>query len=264
MNIFKKAYELEQENKTFALATLIETDGSTPRNDTAKMIVLSSGETFGTIGGGGLEQAVIKEALISIKNNKTKVLRYNLDGSDRDKLNMVCGGKAKVFIDVINAEPIIVLLGGGHVNYAISKYIDILNYKYIVIDNLEAMANRDRFTNAFKIINKEFTEGLKELNINDKYNFVIATRGHEFDGVCLESIIQTNASYIGMIGSKLKIKTIYDKLIEKGYEKELSKIYAPIGLDIGTETPEEIALSIISEILKVRSNKTGKSLKDII
>lgn len=264
MNIFKKAYELEQDNKTFALATLIETDGSTPRNDTAKMIILSNGESFGTIGGGGLEQAVIKEALISIKNNKTKVLRYNLDGSGRDQLNMICGGKAKVFIDVINAEPIIVLLGGGHVNYAISKYIDILNYKYIVIDNIEAMANSDRFPNAYEIINKEFTDGLKDLDINDKYNIVIATRGHEFDGICLESIIKSNASYIGMIGSKIKIKTIYHDLIKKGYKEELSKVYAPIGLDIGTETPEEIALSIISEILKVRSNGTGKSLKDIM
>ncbi len=263
MRIFEKANQLEKENKTFAIATLIETDGSTPRNDSAKMIITVEGNTYGTIGGGAIEQAVIKESLKCLKENKTKILDYNLDGSGRDNLKMICGGKAKVFIDIINAEPVILLLGGGHINYSISKYIDILNYKYIVIDNLEKMANKERFPNALKIINKNFTEGIKEIDIDEKYSVVIATRGHEHDYECVEEIIKTNPKYIGMIGSKKKVSTTFKKLKQNGYEEYTKKIYAPIGLDIGTQTPEEIALSIVAEILKVKSEKTGKSLKEI-
>ena len=263
MRIFEKANQLEKENKTFAVATLIETDGSTPRNDSAKMIVSVEGNTYGTIGGGAIEQAVIKESLKCLKENKTKILDYNLDGSGRDNLKMICGGKAKVFIDIINAEPVILLLGGGHINYSISKYIDILNYKYIVIDNLEKMANKERFPNALKIINKNFTEGIKEIDIDEKYSVVIATRGHEHDYECVEETIKTNPNYIGMIGSKKKVLTTFKKLKQNGYEEYTKKIYAPIGLDIGTQTPEEIALSIVAEILKVKSEKTGKSLKEI-
>ncbi len=263
MRIFEKANELEKENKTFALATLIETDGSTPRNDSAKMIIRADKTTYGTIGGGALEQAVIKESLRCLKENKTEILDYNLDGSGRDNLKMICGGKAKVFIDVINAEPIILLLGGGHINYSISKYIDILNYKYIVIDDLEKIANKERYPNALQIINKDFVQGIKELEVDDKYSVVIATRGHEHDYECVEEIIKTNPSYVGMIGSKKKVITTFKKLEKNGYKDEIKKIYAPIGLDIGTQTPEEIALSIVSEILKVKSKKTGKSFKEI-
>ncbi|MDW7669232.1 MAG: XdhC/CoxI family protein [Bacillota bacterium] len=262
MSIFKKIYELEKENKTFAIATLIETDGSTPRNDTAKMIITSEGVTYGTVGGGAMEQAVIKESLKCIKENKTEILDYNLDGSGRDNLKMICGGKAKVFIDVINAEPLILLVGGGHINLAISKYIDILNYRYVVIDNLEKIANENRFPNAFKIINKDFIEGIEELKLDEKYIVIVATRGHEHDYECIEKVLETDVSYIGMIGSKKKVATTFKRLAQNGYKDKIGRIYAPIGLDIGTETPEEIALSIVAEILKVKSESTGKSLRD--
>src|SRR6056297_2214885 len=263
MNIFKKAYELEEKNESFVLVTLIETNGSTPRNDSAKMIVTKNGETYGTIGGGSFEHSVIKEAGICVLKGESKILDYSLDNKERDSLNMICGGKAKVFIDVINAEPIILLLGGGHINYSIAKYIDILNYRYMVIDNLEKMANKERFPNALKIINKDFTEGIKEIDIDEKYSVVIATRGHAHDYECVEEIIKTNPKYIGMIGSKKKVLSIFEKLEENGYKDHIKKINAPIGLDIGTQTPEEIALSIIAEILKVKSKKTGKSFKEI-
>jgi xanthine dehydrogenase accessory factor len=263
MRIFEKANQLEKENATFAIATIVETAGSTPRSDSAKMIITDDGKIFGTIGGGSLEQVVIEESIKCIKKNERKLLDYNLDGKERDSLKMICGGKAKVFIDIINAEPIILLLGGGHINYSISKYIDILNYKYIIIDNLEKMANKERFPNALKIINKDFTEGIKELDIDEKYSVVIATRGHEHDYECLEEIIKKSPKYIGMIGSKKKVSTTFKRLKQNGFEEGIKNIYAPIGLDIGTQTPEEIALSIVAEVLKVKSNKTGKSFREI-
>jgi xanthine dehydrogenase accessory factor len=125
------------------------------------------------------------------------------------------------------------------------------------------MANTERFPNALKIINKEFTEGIKEVEIDEKYSVVVATRGHEHDYECIEEIIKTNPKYIGMIGSKKKVSTTFKKLKQNGYKENIKRIYAPIGLDIGTQTPEEIALSIVAEILKVKSDKTGKSFKEI-
>jgi len=264
MNIFRRAYELEEENESFALVTLIETDGSTPRNDSAKMIVKKNAKTYGTIGGGSFEYTVIKEAEICIAKGESKILDYNLDNKERDSLNMICGGKAKVYIDVINSEPIILLLGGGHINYSISKYIDILNYKYIIIDNLKEMANSDRFPNAHKIINKDFEKGIKELSINNQYSVVVATRGHEKDYECIKQILGSNAEYIGMIGSKKKTKETFDRLKKEGFQEKLSSVNAPIGLDLGAQTPEEIGISIISEIMKIRNKATGNSLKDLV
>jgi len=264
MNIFKKAYELEEKNESFVLVTLIETNGSTPRNDSAKMIVTKNGETYGTIGGGSFEHTVIKEAGICVLKGESKILDYNLDNKERDSLNMICGGKAKVYIDVINSEPMILLLGGGHINYSISKYIDILNYKYIIIDNLEEMANSDRFPNAHKIINKDFQQGIKELNINNQYSVVVATRGHEKDYECIKNVLKYNAGYIGMIGSKKKTKETFDRLKKEGFEEKINTVNAPIGLDLGAQTPEEIGISIISEIMRIRNKATGKSLKNLM
>lgn len=264
MSIFKKAFELEEKNETFALVTLIETDGSTPRNDSAKMIVTKEGKTYGTIGGGSLEHVVINESTRCITKGQSKILDYNLNSKERDDLNMICGGKAKVYIDVINSEPIILLLGGGHINYSISKYVDILNYKYIIVDNLEEMANTERFPNAFKIINKDFVEGIKYLDINKQYSIVVATRGHEKDYECMKSVLKTDAGYIGMIGSKKKTKDTLNRLKKDGFSEELKMIHAPIGLDLGAETPEEIGVSIISEIMKNKNKTSGRSLKDLM
>lgn len=264
MSIFKKAFELEEKNETFVLVTLIETDGSTPRNDSAKMIVTKEGNTYGTIGGGALEHVVLKESIRCITKGQSKILEYNLNSKDRDDLNMICGGKAKVYIDVINSEPIILLLGGGHINYSISKYVDILNYKYVIVDNLKEMANEERFPKAYKIINKEFVEGINDLDINNQYSIVVATRGHEKDYECMKNILSSDARYIGMIGSKKKTKETLNRLKEDGFAEKLKMIHAPIGLDIGSETPEEIAVSIIAEIMKIKNKASGKSLKDLM
>lgn len=264
MSIFKKAFELEEKNETFVLVTLIETDGSTPRNDSAKMIVTKEGKTYGTIGGGALEHVVLKESIRCITKGQSKILEYNLNSKDRDDLNMICGGKAKVYIDVINSEPIILLLGGGHINYSISKYVDILNYKYIIVDNLKEMANIERFPNAFKIINKDFEEGINDLDITKQYSIVVATRGHEKDYECMKKVLKTDAGYIGMIGSKKKTKDTLNRLKKDGFSEKLTMVHAPIGLDLGAETPEEIAVSIISEIMKSKNKTSGRSLKELM
>jgi xanthine dehydrogenase accessory factor len=263
MNIFRKAWELQENNISFAMATIIKTNGSVPRKDTAKMIVTATGETFGTIGGGNLESKIIRESTEAIRKGKSKEITYHLDQGEKNSIDMICGGSATLFIEVSVSRREIILLGAGHINYALSKLIDFVGLSYRVIDNAPEMADEERFPQAKEIITSDFTEGLKKVSLTNKY-VIIATRGHENDNECLENLLGSEAVYIGMIGSRKKVAVSREKMKARGYEKELEKLFAPVGLDIGGSTPEEIAVSIISEIMKEMNKGTGKNLRDLL
>jgi xanthine dehydrogenase accessory factor len=159
----------------------------------------------------------------------------------------------EVLLEPIFSEPTVYIFGAGHVSQQLAPLAKRVSFKVVVIDDREMFANRERFPEADEVIVSEFEKSFDHLNIDECSYIVIVTRGHLYDGFVLEQAVKTNARYIGMIGSRKKIQTLYQNLIKKGISKEtLNRVCAPIGLDINSETPEEIAVSIVAELIKVR------------
>ncbi len=261
MKVYKKIIELQEANKSFALATVIKSHGSTPRGSTAKMVIEEDGKITDTIGGGPVEDKVIKDSLKAIKEGgRSTIASYKLNKNLEGGLNMNCGGDMEVFIEIFHPRPTILLVGGGHVNYALSKLIEYVGYDFMVVDDREEFCNKERYPKASDLlVTKDYTKDLEKFPIGKDYYIVIATKND--DAVALEGVIKSKANYIGMMGSKRKVQAIFDELLEKGFTKEdLDKVHAPVGLDINGETPEEIGISILGEIIKVINGGSGQSL----
>lgn len=257
--VILKLNEFYQKNIPVALVMVVEVDGSTPRGIGSMMLVDQKGNLLaGTIGGGILEERAKQDAVNCIKTKKSTLVKYDLNSNTKSKnrVPMICGGKTGIFIKVINAKDHLVIAGGGHIAHKLSKLAKILGYTITVLDYREDMITKDRFPEADKLLLGDIPENLRKIPIDTNTNIVIITHGHEFDQECLETVINSNARYIGMIGSKNKVKTCLKNLEKKGISKEkLSKVYTPIGLNIGGESPEEIALSIMAEIQAVKYKK---------
>ncbi|MBN4050774.1 MAG: hypothetical protein COA82_06810 [Alkaliphilus sp.] len=262
MSIYSEIAKLEKENKTFAIATIISTKGSTPRTS-AKMIVKSDSSIIGTIGGGIVESYVIEHALEAINANGSRVIEYKLNKEAKDGIHMDCGGDMAFFIEVVPSSVEIVIIGAGHVGNAVYKQACLLNYNTVMVDNSKTLVDEKRFPKARSIyIDEDIQVAINGVKINSNTCIVIVTR--DCDEEALEAVIDSEAGYIGMIGSAKKVAKIMSRMRNKGeIEERINFINAPIGLDIGAETPEEIALSIMAEIMKVKSDKTGLVLKEI-
>lgn len=262
MNIYAEAGKLNEKGETFALATIISSQGSTPRN-TAKMIVKQDGSIVGTIGGGLVEAYVIKEAVEATKSNQSRVVEYTLNSDAAGGIQMSCGGKITIFIEVIMNRPKIVMIGAGHVGMAISKLVEFLDFRLTIIDDRQEFANSDKYPEASEIFcDPNIEKAIEQVNIDTDTYIIIATKDSDLSS--LKRVINSEAAYIGMIGSKRKVVIVMEQLKSDGIgEERILFIHAPVGLDIGSETPEEIAVSILAEILKIRNNKTGRSLKEL-
>lgn len=262
MNLLIEAVKLEEKGIAFAVATIIASQGSTPRN-TAKMIIKNDGSIIGTIGGGLAELYIIEEAISAIRECQSKVVEYTLNSEAADGIEMLCGGSIKVFIEVISPKPRIIMIGAGHVGYAIAKLVEFLDYQLVIIDDREEFANREKYPMAVEIeYDPDIQKAIEKVQIDRNSYIVIATK--DVDLPALKAVINFPAAYIGMIGSRRKVTIAFEKLKSVGVSADkLQSVYAPVGLDIGSETPEEIAMSIMSEILKVRNGRTGFSLREV-
>lgn len=262
MNLYSEAGKLSNKNQAFALALIIESKGSTPRHS-GKMIVLENGDIIGTIGGGLAESYVIQEAVKAIADDCSRLVEYKLNSDAKGGIQMSCGGNLKVFIEVNQRKPRLVLIGGGHVNYALSKLVEFLDYELVVVEDREEFCNKERYPFASELhVDPMVDKALSQVKIDSNTYVVIATK--DYDEKSLRAVIDKDPKYIGVIGSKRKVALLMKNMIESGYTKErLSFVHSPIGLDIGTETPEEIAISIVAEILKARSGGSGNSLKEM-
>lgn len=252
MNFIKELYDASLKNISFVLVTIISKDMSAPGNIGGKMIVFNDGTIKGTIGGGVLEKRAIDEALALLKKCETKKIRYNLDD-----LNMTCGGEIELFFEVIKPGIKVVIMGAGHIGYYIGRILEAIQINYEIVDEREEYANKTRFPGAQKIWAADFDKILNEISIDERSYIVIVTRGHTYDELCLNWAVRTKAKYIGMIGSKSKIKIILDSLKKKNANLDTTRIYTPIGLNIDDGSPQEIAVSIVSEILKIKNDKSG-------
>ncbi len=251
-DIYQEIVRIKDEGEEAALVTIVSTIGSTPREEGAKMLVKTDGSIIGTIGGGSLEAQVIEEAIKVIEEGKPKRLHIGLTAKEVEEEGMLCGGELEVFIEPILTPPTLYLFGGGHVSLPLAKMGKLLGFKIVVIDDRAEFANPDRFPEAERVLADDFTKSFPKLKIDKSGYIVIVTRNHQYDDIVLEWAVGTQARYIGMMGSKAKTKAIFSHLLAKGISKSLlDRVHAPIGLEIYAQTTEEIAISILAEIVKV-------------
>ncbi|MGC8816403.1 MAG: XdhC family protein [Candidatus Hadarchaeum sp.] len=258
--IYRKINELLEKGETFAVVTIVKTEGSTPRKAGARMIVLPDGKTFGTIGGDCVEAGAVAEALEALKEGKPKTFTVALKEEELGGIGMKCGGMAEVYIEVINPRPKLLIIGGGNIGAQLAKLGHDIGFEVTVIDPAVKKENLPEYV---KVIPEPVENGVKMVEITRQTYVVIAT-GHKYDEDALKAVINSNATYIGMVGSKRKAAVTLKKLIEEGFaEDKVKTVHTPVGLDIGAETPEEIAVSIMAEIIKERRKPgaTGNSLK---
>lgn len=262
MNIFEEALKLQKQSEIFAIATIIESKGSTPRS-VGKMIIKQDGSILGTIGGGLAEAFVMQEAVKAIEEKQSKTVEYTLNSEAQGGIQMLCGGSLRVFIEVILPYPRIVIVGAGHVGLAVAKLAAMLQYQVVVVDDRLEFANEKLYPMASEIFyNEEITNAVGQVKVDRNTYILIFTK--DADERTLRKVIEKDVAYIGMIGSARKTVKIYQHLEEQGISKErLQFVHAPVGLDIGAETPEEIAVSILGEIMKVKNKTSGNSLRDL-
>ncbi len=251
LDIYQEVMRMRQKGGSAILVTLISVDDTFPKRDGTKMLLKTSGEKFGVLfGEEELEQRVLQESETLLRAKQPRVMVLNSDKEDHPWKTM------EVLLEPIFSEPTVYVFGAGHISQQLAPLAKNVHFKVVVIDDREIFANRERFPEADEVIVSEFEKCFDLFNIDRSSYIVIVTRGHLFDGFVLEQAIQTNARYIGMIGSKKKIKILFQNLMERGIPKEtLNQVNAPIGLDINSETPEEIAVSIVAELIKVRGEK---------
>jgi xanthine dehydrogenase accessory factor len=252
-DIYQEIVRIKEKGEEAALVTIVSATGSTPREEGAKMLVKPDGTIIGTIGGGNLEAQVINEAVGVIKQGKPKRLHMSLTAKEAEEAGMICGGDLEVFIEPILTAPTMYIFGGGHISLPLAQMGKLLGFKIAIIDDRAEFASTKRFPEAEMVLAGDFSKAFSKLKIDKTSYIVIVTRGHQNDELVLEWAVGTPAQYIGMIGSQTKVKTVFSHLLAKGVSKgRLDSVYSPIGLEIGAQTPEEIAVSILAEIIKVR------------
>jgi len=248
LDIFQEVVRMKQKGGSAILATLISVDDAFPKGEDSKALIKASGERMGfLLDGEELEQKILKEREALLREKKPRVLVLSSDRRDAPWDRM------EVLLEPILSEPTVYIFGAGHISQQLSPLVKRVQFKVVIIDDREMFANRERFPEVDEVIVSEFEKCFDQLNIDDSSYIVIVTRGHLYDGFVLEQALKSNARYIGMIGSKKKIRTLYQNLMEKGIAKDaLDRVHAPIGIEINSETPEEIAVSIVAELIKVR------------
>lgn len=251
--VIEAAARLLQEGRRGALITIIETVGSTPRKAGAKMLVTDTGQLIGTVGGGCVEADLVAYAKRVMSGSKPALIEVDLTAKSAEENDMLCGGKMKAFIEPLVADEKLVIFGAGHISRALHDFAAKLDLRIIVTDDRPQFANPERFPAAAEVIAEPFEKQFERVRIDPATYIVIATRGHSYDEYCMEMCLRSPARYIGLVGSRTKVALFRKNLREKGFsEEELGRVVCPAGLDLGAETPEEIALAILAQILCVR------------
>ena len=259
-NLIKMLSEAIDGGRGAAFVTVISVGGSTPREAGARMLVYSDGSIEGTVGGGAIEALTIKRAVECIKTGAGG--KYVFDLKPGGNTGMICMGRMEVFIDVYKNSLKVLILGGGHVGVKIAEACRLAGYPYLVADDRKEFANAERFPGALCIIN-EAPHRAVGLAAPDKDTYaVIVTRGHALDRECLEAVMRTPAAYIGMIGSADKVREIFRLAGKKKlYPLRDPRVYSPVGLNLGGKAPGEIAVSVMSEIMRVHYKRDGAHMK---
>jgi xanthine dehydrogenase accessory factor len=253
MDIYEEVVRLRRLGQKCALATIVQVNGSIPSYESAKLLVREDGSMLGTIGGGCVEAEVWNAARDVMQNERPRHMNFSLGQDAAYDNGLICGGQLSVFIEPVVPQPRLYIFGAGHISKSISKIATLAGFATVIVDNREAFANRERFPEADEIFADEYEDVFPKLPIRDTSYLVIVTRGHRDDMRVMRWAVGTNAKYIAMIGSKRKVIGVVKELEKEGIPREaFERAFAPMGLDIGAITPEEIAVSIVAEMIAMR------------
>lgn len=257
MDLFSQALmDVLQNNKPAALATVVKTRGASPRNPGAKMLVYPDGSIVGSIGGGEMELRVIAAAREVLQDHQPRYLDMNLSNEQRGD-PLICGGEMEIFVEPLLTAPTLLLVGAGHVGSAVAQLAEFLGFRVVVLDDRAEFVTSENFPHAQERIAGDIVTEIARLDITPQTYVVLVTRAHTLDAAMLGAIVDKPAAYIGMLGSKRRVLTVLDTLKSKGVgEAALARVHAPIGIEIHAETPQEIAVSIMAEVIRVR-RETG-------
>jgi xanthine dehydrogenase accessory factor len=258
MDVFDELVRLRNLGQKCALATIVGVRGSIPSFQTAKLLVREDGSMAGTIGGGCVEAEVWNAAREVIQTEKPRNMSFSLGQDAAYDNGLICGGQLEVFVECITPQPAALIFGGGHISKSLAKVLDLAGFRVSVIDNREAYANRERFPEAADVYAEEYEDVYPKLSVNESTYIVIVTRGHRDDMRVLRWAVDTRARYIAMIGSKRKTIGVIKELEKEGIPRAaFDRVYAPMGLEIGAVSPEEIAISVGAEMIAARRDPEG-------
>jgi xanthine dehydrogenase accessory factor len=239
-----------------ALVTIVATTGSTPQRVGAKMLVFADGRTVGTIGGGCYENDAFWKARDAIANRRPQLVHYELDDDFAQETGLICGGQMSVYIEPIEPSPELYVIGAGHVGFHLARLAQEVGFRVHVVDDREKFASRERFPDATEVVVDDIPAWLQRTTLAQHVYVVVVTRGHTNDLDAIRVLAPRDLRYLGLIGSRAKVARIYAALTEEGMSPDaLRQIHAPIGLDIGAVTPQEIAVSILAELIAVKHGK---------
>lgn len=263
MDLFEEIVKMRRAGQRGALATIVHTNGSIPSYESSRMLVRDDGSIAGTIGGGCVEAEVWAAAKEVMHKEAPRKMVFNLNNEASYDNGLICGGTLEVFVEPILPQPILYLFGGGHVSTAVAKAASAAGFGIAVVDDRESFANAERFPMAHEIYTS-YEEAFEKIQPNASSYLIIVTRGHKDDMRVLAWAVRTPARYVGMIGSKRKVLSVYRALENDGYRpEEFQRVYAPMGLEIGALSPEEIAISIVAELIAIRRNAESGAHKKL-
>ena len=249
-NIFEEIAHCCKSQTPAVLAIVTNSEGSAPQKPGAKMLIRPDGSIAGTVGGGSVEADVIKAALkILEQGGAPRNMHFELTRRN----GFMCGGAMSIYIEPLLPAPRLVIAGAGHVGKALATLSSFCGFRTAVIDDRSEYANREHFPTADTIVVDDFIPGIQKISVDTNTSFVIATRGHEHDYEVLEEALRTPSPFIGVVGSRKKRNGFIESLLEAGFEPEdIIRMHLPVGISIGSVTPEEIAVSIMAQIVEKR------------
>ena len=255
--VFAAVADALERGEPAALVTIVSTTGSTPQRVGAKMLVFGDGRIVGTIGGGCYENDAFGKAREAILSRAPQLIHYELDDDFAQETGLICGGQMDVYIEPIEPSPELYIVGAGHVGFHLAKVAQDVGFRIHVVDDREKFANAERFPAAAEIVVDDIPAWIARTNLPAHAYVVIVTRGHTNDLEALRALAPRELRYLGLIGSRAKVARIYEALSDdKMPAGLLTRVHAPIGLDIGAVTPQEIAVSILAELIAIKHGKT--------
>jgi xanthine dehydrogenase accessory factor len=261
--IYDEIQKSLRDGERVVIATVVKTVGAAPCGVGSKMIVRSDGTTYGSFAGPQTDGKVVQEALKAITEGDPYMTHVHLDADQGEAVGS-CGATLEVFFEVLRPEPRLILAGAGYVAQALARLTTYLDFSIVVVDDRRDLANPQVFGDKVQLTFGDIPGTIRELEPDVASYIVIVTRGHHLDKDALRAALETNAGYVGMIGSPSKVKHIFKDLLKEGISQErLQQVHAPIGLDLGAETPDEIALSIAAEMVMQRRKATGVPLNTL-
>jgi xanthine dehydrogenase accessory factor len=252
-DVFEAALGATRTDEPAALVTVIATEGSTPQKAGAKMVVYADGRIVGTIGGGCVEAEMIRRARHAIGQHRSQLAAYDLTPDQAGEDGLVCGGRMQVFIEPIEGVPTLLLFGAGHVAQPLARLAKSVGFRVEVADDRAKFANPERFPEADLILVEPFAEAAAKMTLQRSSYAVVVTRGHKGDADALQAVLGRGLRFVGLLGSRPKAVHVISELEERGVAAEaLGEIHVPLGVEIGAQSPEEIAVSILAELIAVR------------